>query len=237
MIPDLVFVNEAFKRFNREIFEETLPVPRFRMTHARTFRGKLCYRVVNSRGRRRAEDFEMRISLDFDLPQEEWEDVVIHEMIHLHIAHHDIKDSSSHGPKFRAMMADINRRHGRRICVTARSTKEELDKDKRVRGHYLCIVRFNDGRIGVAPVAKSRIFELWDSFSAWPEVSGVSWIGTVDTWFNRFPRVMKTKVYITSRDELLQHLKGAMRLERTIGGAADSIKAVSVRCNPEELLP
>ena len=77
----------------------------------------------------------MRISLDFDLPQEEWEDVVIHEMIHLHIAHHDIKDSSSHGPKFRAMMADINRRHGRRICVTARSTKEELDKDKRVRGH------------------------------------------------------------------------------------------------------
>ncbi|MDE6077944.1 MAG: SprT-like domain-containing protein [Muribaculaceae bacterium] len=237
MIPDLVFVNEAFKRFNREIFEETLPVPRFRMTHARTFRGKLCYRVVNSRGRRRAEDFEMRISLDFDLPQEEWEDVVIHEMIHLHIAHHDIKDSSSHGPKFRAMMADINRRHGRRICVTARSTKEELDKDKRVRGHYLCIVRFNDGRLGVAPVAKSRIFELWDSFSAWPEVSGVSWIGTVDTWFNRFPRVMKTKVYITSRDELLQHLKGAMRLERTIGGAADSIKAVSVRCNPEELLP
>ena len=237
MIPDLVFVNEAFKRFNREIFEETLPVPRFRMTHARTFRGKLCYRVVNSRGRRRAEDFEMRISLDFDLPQEEWEDVVIHEMIHLHIAHHDIKDSSSHGPKFRAMMADINRRHGRRICVTARSTKEELDKDKRVRGHYLCIVRFNDGRLGVAPVAKSRIFELWDSFSAWLEVSGVSWIGTVDTWFNRFPRVMKTKVYITSRDELLQHLKGAMRLERTIGAAADSIKAVSVRCTPEELLP
>ena len=236
MIPDLVFVNEAFKRFNREIFEETLPVPRFRMTHARTFRGKLCYRVVNSWGRR-AEDFEMRISLDFDLPQEEWEDVVIHEMIHLHIAHHDIKDSSSHGPKFRAMMADINRRHGRRICVTARSTKEELDKDKRVRGHYLCIVRFNDGRLGVAPVAKSRIFELWDSFSAWPEVSGVSWIGTVDTWFNRFPRVMKTKVYITSREELLQHLKGAMRLERTIGAAADSIKAVSVRCTPEELLP
>ena len=237
MIPDLFFVNEAFKRFNREIFEETLPVPRFRMTHARTFRGKLCYRVVNSWGRRRAEDFEMRISLDFDLPQEEWEDVVIHEMIHLHIAHHDIKDSSSHGPKFRAMMADINRRHGRRICVTARSTKEELDKDKRVRGHYLCIVRFNDGRIGVAPVAKSRIFELWDSFSAWPEVSGVSWIGTVDTWFNRFPRVMKTKVYITSREELLKHLKGAMRLERTIGAAADSIKAVSVRCTPEELLP
>lgn len=237
MIPDLVFVNEAFKRFNREIFEDALPVPRFRMTHARTFRGKLCYRITSSWGGRRAEDFEMRISLDFDLPREEWEDVVIHEMIHLHIAHRCIKDSSSHGPKFRGLMAEINRRHGRHICVTARSTKEQLDKDKRVRGHYLCIVKFNDGRLGMAPVAKSRIFELWDSFSAWPEISNVSWIGTVDTWFNRFPRVMKTKVYITSREELLPHLKGAMRLERASGSGVDAIRAVGARCNPEELLP
>lgn len=237
MIPDLVFVNEAFKLFNREIFEDALPVPRFRMTHARTFRGKLCYRITSSWGGRRAEDFEMRISLDFDLPREEWEDVVIHEMIHLHIAHRGIKDSSSHGPKFRGLMAEINRRHGRHICVTARSTKEQLDKDKRVRGHYLCIVKFNDGRLGVAPVAKSRIFELWDSFRSWPEVSDVSWIGTVDTWFNRFPRVMKTKVYITSREELLPHLKGAMRLERASGSGVDAIRAVGARCSPEELLP
>lgn len=237
MIPDLVFVNEAFKLFNREIFEDALPVPRFRMTHARTFRGKLCYRITSSWGGRRAEDFEMRISLDFDLPREEWEDVVIHEMIHLHIAHRGIKDSSSHGPKFRGLMAEINRRHGRHICVTARSTKEQLDKDKRVRGHYLCIVKFNDGRLGVAPVAKSRIFELWDSFRAWSEVSDVSWIGTVDTWFNRFPRVMKTKVYITSREELLPHLKGAMRLERASGSGVDAIRAVGARCSPEELLP
>ncbi len=246
MIPDLGFVNEAFRRFNEQIFGDALPVPRFRMTHARTFRGKLTYRVSSSWGRRRCSDFEMRISLDFDLPPTEWEDVVIHEMIHLHIASNNLKDSSSHGPVFRRMMTDINRRHGRKITVTARSTKEQLDQDKRVRGHYLCLVRFGDGRLGVAPVAKSRIFELWDSFRSWPEIVNVSWIGTVDPWFNRFPRVMKTKVYITTGEEVLPHLKGALRLERS-GGASGraggipaapvAIRAVNPNCPPEQLLP
>lgn len=235
MVPDLNFVADTFNRFNVAVFAAALPLPRFRLTHARTFRGKLTYRVTTSWGRRRADDFEMRISLDFDLPQEEWEDVVIHEMIHLHIAHRGIKDSSSHGPKFRAIMTEINRLHGRHICVTARTTKEQLDKDRRVRGHYLCIVKFSDGRLGVAPVAKSRIFELWDTFRAWPEVVNVSWIGTVDPWFNRFPRVRSTKVYITTREALLPHLKGALRLERVTSGEA--IRAVSLRCSPDELLP
>lgn len=242
MVPNLNFVSEAFGRFNQSIFGGGLPVPRFRLTHARTFRGKLAYKVSSAWGRRRCSDFEMRISLDFDLPMDVWEDVVIHEMIHLHIAANNINDSSSHGPVFRRLMTDINRTHGRKITVTARSTKEQLDQDKRVRGHYLCIVRFSDGRLGVAPVAKSRIFELWETFRVWQEVVNVSWIGTVDPWFNRFPRVMTTKVYITTREALLPHLKGALRLERgsagrSGGASTDAIRAVNPNCPPEQLIP
>lgn len=241
MVPDLNFVTQTFNTFNMAVFAGNLPVPRFRLTHARTFRGKLTYRVSTRFGRRHTDDFEMRISLDFDLPRPEWEDVVIHEMIHLHIAHRGIKDSSTHGPKFRALMAEINRLHGRHIVVSAHSTKDDLDKDKRVRGHYLCIVKFSDGRLGVAPVAKSRIFELWDTFRAWPGIVNVSWIGTVDPWFNRFPRVMTTKVYITTAEALLPHLKGALRLERSVASASgrggETIRAVNLRCSPAELLP
>lgn len=233
MIPDINFVNTTFSRFNDLIFGAGLPVPKFCMTHARTFRGKLTYRVANAYGRRKCTDFEMRISLDFDLPTDVWEDVVIHEMIHLHIAVNSIKDSSSHGPVFRKLMTEINRRHGRHISVTARTTKEQLDADKRTRGHYLCLAKFSDGRLGVAPVAKSRIFDLWRTFSAWPEVVNVSWIGTVDPWFNRFPRVMSPKLYIADRQEVAQHLKGALRLEMT----GNFIRAVNSHCSPDELLP
>ncbi len=233
MVPDLKFVKQTFDIYNDRIFGGALPTPRIRLTHARTFQGKMCFRRTVAFGRERCSDFEMRISLDFDLPMSDWEDVVIHEMIHLHIAANGLKDTSTHGQLFCKLMGDINRLHGRKITVSARRTKEQIDSDKRVRGHYLCLVRFHDGRLGVAPVAKSRIFELWNSFALWTEVKAVSWIGTIDPWFNRFPRVMKTKVYIASDADVAPHMKGALRLERQ----GPSIRAVAPGCEPEDLLP
>lgn len=230
MIPDLTFLRDAFSRFNILIFGESLPEPRFVLTSARTFRGKLSWRRSSLLRGRRPVDFELRLSTLFDLPQREWEDVVIHEMIHLHIASRGLRDSSPHGPLFRETMERINRTHDRSIVVSARGDSKG---DSRVRAHYLCIVRFSDGRLGVAPVAKSRIFELWDTFTAWPEVSAVSWVGSTDVWFNRFPRVMRTKVYITSPADLLPHLKGGVRLGKT-GGC---VRVVSRHCSPDELLP
>lgn len=230
MIPDLPFLRETFAHFNTIIFGASLPEPRFVLTKARTFRGKLSWRRSSLLRGRRPRDFELRLSTIFDLPQREWEDVVIHEMIHLHIASRGMRDSSPHGTLFRETMERINHLHGRAVVVSARSDGKS---DSRVRPHYLCIVKFSDGRLGVAPVAKSRIFELWDSFTAWPEVSAVSWVGSTDIWFNRFPRVMRTKVYITTQSDLLPHLKGGVRLGRT----AQGVRVVSRHCSPDELLP
>lgn len=233
MIPDLTFVKDTFNRFNAVIFGSSLPVPGLVMTRARTFRGKMAWTTHSRFGVRRCRDFEMRISVLFDLPAEEWEDVVIHEMIHYHIAYRNLRDTSSHGPVFRRLMHEINSRHGRHITVSARSTDAQRGADRQVRAHYLCMARFSDGRLGVAPVAKTRIFDLWDAFPAIPGVVSVKWAGVTDPWFNRFPRVMKPKLYLSSADELLPHLKGGMPLCRE-GGV---IKVVSRRCFPDELLP
>ena len=233
MTPDIKFTETAFRHFNSLIFNGELPEPRFVTTRARTFRGKLCYRISRSFLRTKAHDFEMRLSTGFDLPREEWEDVVIHEMIHLFIAHRKLRDSSPHGPVFRKLMADINRSHGRHIVVSARATEEQTEADKRIRGHYLCLAKFSDGRLGVAPVAKSRIFLLWNDFLKFPEVESLRWVGSTDPWFNRFPRVMTAKLYITRREDLTPHLKGAAELVRE----GERIRAVSRRCSPDELLP
>lgn len=214
MIPNLNFVKETFTRFNTEIFGSQLPEPRFRLTHARSFRGKLVYRWRRVLLKKECYDFEIRISMDFDSPRPEWEDVVIHEMIHLLIASKGLNDSSSHGPVFRRLMTDINARHGRHITISTRTSKEEADNDTRIRGHVVCVARFRDGRFGVAPVARSRIAQLWDAFPAFPQVEAIRWLGTTDPWFNRFPRVIKQKLYLATREDLLAHLKGAVEYER-----------------------
>ncbi len=233
MLPTLTFVKTAFARFNHLIFNGELPEPVFRLTHARTFQGKLCYKREVCLGRTRHFDFEMRISLEFDLAEADWEDVVIHEMIHLHIASKGLRDSSTHGPLFRSVMDEVNRRHGRHITVSARAGESGAVADSRVRGHYMCIAKFSDGRLGVAPVAKSRIFELWNMASLFPDVTFSSWIGSTDTWFNRYPRVMRPKFYMTDRDELRQHLRGALRLVME----NDTVRALNLRLSPDELLP
>ncbi len=233
MIPDLTFVIATFNRFNTQIFGGTLPVPRFCLTYARTFHGKLVYKWRRHLLKKECYDFEMRISRDFDLPLEEWEDVVIHEMIHLHIAANSIEDSSSHGPVFRKKMHSINRLFNRHITISAKSTPQQKDADKRIRGHYLCLAKFSDGRLGVAPAAKTRIFQLWDITRFFPNVVSHRWIGSTDPWFNRFPRVMTPKLYLTTKEELLPHLRGGMILLNE----GSSIKAVSQRCSPDELLP
>ena len=233
MIPDIPFITSTFARFNELIFGSRLPQPRFRLTRARTFRGKLVYKYRRTLTSKICHDFEMRISVSFDAPREEWEDVVIHEMIHLHIAAGGLTDSSSHGPLFRRIMGEINRRHGRHISISLRATDEQHDADRQARPHFVCIIKFNDGRLAVAPVAKTRIFELWDRIPNFPDVAAARWVGTADPWFNRFPRVLTPKLYLTSEAELLPHLKGALLLECD----GKCVRALSRRCSPDELLP
>lgn len=236
MIPDLKFIKSTFNNFNSIIFNEILPEPRFRLTKAHTFRGKLVYRVRRKFLKTVNDDFEIRISVNFDLPQAEWEDVVIHEMIHFYISFKGIKDRSSHGPKFRELMHSINKNHGRNITISAKPSKKEIETvntDTRVKAHFICLARFSDGRLGLAPVAKTRIFSLWDYFKDFPKVISLKWIASTDTWFNTIPHVQKPKLFLFKEEEVLPHLKGARPLERN--GAF--IKVINRRCTPDELLP
>ncbi|MDE6444199.1 MAG: SprT-like domain-containing protein [Muribaculaceae bacterium] len=233
MTPDINFVKDTFDNFNHLIFDNRLPTPKFSLTKARTFRGKLVYQRTRTWTGHRNHSFELRISTSFDSSRREWEDVVIHEMIHLSIASEGVDDQTAHGPEFRKRMAHINRQHGRAITISSRTTPEEQEADSRIRAHYLCVAKLSDGRLGVAPVAKSRIFDLWESLENFPGAVDTKWIGSTNPWFNRFPRVLKPKFYIVDRKELLLHVFNALRLEKH----GRTLKAVNPHCSPDELLP
>ncbi|MBD5310277.1 MAG: SprT family zinc-dependent metalloprotease [Bacteroides sp.] len=233
MKPDINFVTETFRRFNELIFNNQLPVPEFVLTKARTFRGKLVYQRTRTWTGYRNHSFQLRISVSFDSKECEWEDVVIHEMIHLEIASKGIDDQTAHGPQFRRRMGEINSQYGRAITISSRTTPEEQEADTRIRAHYICIAKLSDGRLGVAPVAKSRIFQLWDVLGKYHGASATVWVGSTDPWFNRFPRVLKPKFYIVDRKELMMHIFNALQLE--IRGKF--LRAVTPHCSPDELLP
>ena len=215
MTPTVPYLEERFDTFNRMCFDGVLPRIPIKLSKARSFVGRLQYRCVRDwRGRtRRNEDFVLRMSVRFDLPEAEVEDTLIHEMIHYCIAWKGLKDSSTHGRLFRAMMQEINVRHGRHLSISHRATPEELDGDVRERDHELFVSELADGRTAVTVCARSRTGTIRRALLLAPSVRELRRYRSRDPWFNRFPRCRTPKVFPVDPEELRPHLAGAEALK------------------------
>ena len=215
MIPTVTYVEDKIREFNALIFSSCLPPIPVKLSRARTFLGKVEYRKKkNVFGKFSGNtDFLMRIITMFDLTEREQEDVVIHEMIHYYIAYKGLKDSSTHGKLFREWMDRINADYGRNITVRHKTAPGTVNpRSQEIRPHYICVSLLQNGHWGVTVCAKTRIFELNRSIPKVYRVREIQWYGSLDPFFNRFPRSKTPKVYKTTREELDEHLKNAIRM-------------------------
>lgn len=216
MTATISFIQQTFDRFNALCFEGALPPIPIVLTKARTFLGKVEYRGVRGLfGLVTANrDFRMRISTSFDLPREELEDVVLHEMIHYYIAWKGIRDSSVHGNVFRNIMEQLNARYGRHITIRHKSQGGQLSvNNAKFRMRYVCVTTFRDGARCITVAAGTKISELHKFFSRCPDIVKLQWYGSFDTFFDRYPRSRTPKAYKIPPDELELHLKDAVILE------------------------
>ncbi len=159
-------------------------------------------------------DFEIAVSRKCEDrgSEQEVEDIIIHEMIHYYILSNQMQDNGPHGNIFKSMMRDINARFGRHVAISHKRSKEEADSDTELRPHYVCVARLSSNQYAVAVCARTRIFELWRKMPRIPGVAEVTWYFTIDPFFNRFPRVIKPKLYSVTYDELEKHLADAGKL-------------------------
>ncbi len=211
------YVKQKFEEFNNLCFEGKLkPLP-FRMSNARTFLGMVKFkRKLNFDATWHYYDFEFVISQKCENTgsEQEVEDVIIHEMIHYYILSNQLHDNGPHGDIFKRMMRDINARYNRHVTISHKKSREESDKDTELRQHIICVVHFRSGKLGIAVVARTRIFELWDKMRLFPDVAEVKWYYTIAPFFNRYPRITKPKLYAISQADLDEHLTTAVRLVR-----------------------
>lgn len=211
MTPTVEYLEERFDTFNRMCFDGALPRIPIKLSRARTFVGRLIYRPVRDwRGRVvRREDFVLRISTYFDLPEAEIEDTLIHEMIHYWVAWKGIKDTSSHGKEFRRIMKEINALHGRHLTISHKSTPEEQDRDTRVRDHWFCVSQLADGRTALTVAAQPCIARIRRAFRWSPTVRSQTWYHSRDPWFNRYPHCRSPKIFPIDPAVLQPHLDAA----------------------------
>ena len=211
MKADLEYVKEKFREFNVRMFDGKLPEPPISITNAKTYFGVCAFRKHRKwHGKLEYSDFKIRISRRFDLPQDEIDDTIIHEMIHYWIGLFSPADMPGHSPLFREMMADINERFGRHISVSHRLSAEQQEQaiDNRPKKHIVARVVLKDGRTGikVIPCMERHIRRYRRGMMASGKVSSIEFYQTTDPFFNRFPSSSAFTVYFPDPDAISAHL-------------------------------
>lgn len=216
MIPTLPQVKEIFVRYNASIFKDLLPEPRFRITAARGYLGKMAWRIArDASGRPCYHSFEMRIS-NRDVDFADLVDTVVHEMIHLHILLSGVSDTSPHGPVFRRLMKAINQSHGLNISISRKVGADGGRHGAPAGAMYVvCRLEMSDGATGFMLAARSRIFSLWDTVASHRQVARASWWISGNPAFADYRRSLQFKrFYPVGADALDRMLADAAELER-----------------------
>ncbi len=210
MRPTTEFIQSRFNEFNRLCFNGELPSLPIRLSNARTFMGQLaCKQRRTWTGVMEYYDYVLKISTRVDLPEQEVEDTILHEMIHYYIKVNRIKDTSTHGTIFRQIMDDINSRFGRHITISFKPSERQSEEaiDKRRKWHVLAIARLSDGRIGIKilPRYKERILNFRRKVFLIKGVLSVDFYFVDDPFYNRYPVSSVIKLHIISADDLNAH--------------------------------
>lgn len=218
MKPTQDFVERKFREFNTLMFGGKLTMPPIQLSKARTFVGQCAARKRRTllHGTR-LTDFRLKFSICFDLPESEWEDTIIHEMIHYYIGVNGLKDTSAHGRLFRQMMTDINSRFHRHLTISHRSTAEQRDEicnAKRV-WHVIALVHLADGRKGlkVLPRIRQRIQTYRTTMLRDSRITSIDLFMSDDPYFNRFPNSSALNVVLPPEADFMPHILQAKPLE------------------------
>ncbi len=210
-------IERKFDRFNQEIFWGKLPPVPIELSRAKSFLGMCCcQKHKNFFGKEEKYNFKLRFSTQIDLSEQEFEDTLIHEMIHYYIGINRLKDTAPHGKIFRHLMQSINEQYGRHITISHKLSEEQMQQlsppDKRSR--IVAVVCLRDLRKGIKilPNIPEKIFGYCTALSKHRDIQSVSLYKSDNIFFHRFPRSCTTKIHLLSSEEITKNIVGAKPL-------------------------
>lgn len=134
-------------------------------------------------------DYSIHISTYYDCAERDFQNVLLHEMIHLHIAHKELRDTSSHGVIFRRMMNELNAQYGWNICVST-STKGWKTTDEPTKKIRLVLaIALKDGKHFLSVVNPRYYRTLNQQLLRVKEVQSATWFTTDDNFFHGYSAV------------------------------------------------
>ncbi len=115
MVANLDNMLIAFDDCNMKYFEGKLPVPMFDLLHSFRTCGYFHCDYEQVWFSKRLYNFCISMTDYYDFTPKQFEDILVHEMIHYYLAYFGIDKSCSHGREFKKMAKRFNQMYGLNI--------------------------------------------------------------------------------------------------------------------------
>ena len=118
MVANIQNMQLAFNECNEKYFEGKLPFPQFELLHS--FRTCGYFDCDYEQGWFSRTLYNFRISMTdyYDFTPRQFEDILVHEMIHYYLAYFGIDKSLSHGREFKKKAKRLNQAYGLNVTKT-----------------------------------------------------------------------------------------------------------------------
>lgn len=211
MTIDLAWLTFWFDRFNRDYFGGGLPRPKLALSRSRTQLGTMaCKRRIRC-GKTTFSDYAIRLSIYYEQTERQFQNTLLHEMIHYSIAYTGVKDSSPHGIVFREMMNALNRKYGWEISVSARMNKVGCAVVSQKTTDYLVLaLEMRSGECYFSVVNRGYATRINAQLKRLFTVNHFAWYISSDARFATYPVVRSLRGRRVSRnlfDEMLPSMR------------------------------
>lgn len=223
MYPTRTQLEAIFDKYNRLCFGGSLVRPPIHLNRRKRSMGLTVVRTDTRTGRK---SIHIEISVLNDLPESEYIDTMVHEMIHYYIFSNNLKDDATHGSIFRKIMARINRECAVKVTLNYKATDDELLKPGPNWRHF-CIAKLRSGEQAILVVGPSKLFDFWHGLkTCFPEIIELRWYISRLRLLDAYPLARTPKLYKITPDRLEALLANAQKLE-------NDGKVIRVKHSPE----
>lgn len=115
MVANLLNMRLTFDECNIKFFDGKLPIPMFDLLHSFRTCGYFRCEYEHVWFSKRLYIFCILMTDYYDFTPKQFEDILVHEMIHYYLAYFGLDKSCSHGRKFKQMAKQLNQTYGLNI--------------------------------------------------------------------------------------------------------------------------
>lgn len=200
---DTEWIAVNFDRFNKENFGGRLTPPKFSVNNARTRLGSMAFKWKQSLFKRETYDYVIRLSNYYDIPEVEFQNVLLHEMIHYYIAVNHFKDDSVHGTMFRSIAQRINKQ-GWHVVVRTDTRKWPVAERNRkkviTRKRIVLAASTTDGKYFLSVIGPGSVRKVKLQIARTPQIREARWFESSDDYFQQFPQCRTLRGRIVAKE-------------------------------------